>query len=44
SPRSRNPRISGGRARRSVPSPRLEPPIASWALSPARGRRCSFRE
>ncbi|MCI36385.1 hypothetical protein A2U01_0057608 [Trifolium medium] len=33
SPRSRYPRKSGGRARRSVPSPRLEPPIASWALS-----------
>ncbi|MCI91724.1 hypothetical protein A2U01_0113018, partial [Trifolium medium] len=28
-----NPRISGGRARQSVPSPRLEPPIVSWALS-----------
>ncbi|MCI37859.1 hypothetical protein A2U01_0059086, partial [Trifolium medium] len=25
--------MSGRRARRSVPSPRLEPPIASWVLS-----------
>ncbi|MCI75687.1 hypothetical protein A2U01_0096956, partial [Trifolium medium] len=32
-PGSRLPRISGGRARRSVPSLRLEPPIASWVLS-----------
>ncbi|MCI73259.1 hypothetical protein A2U01_0094523, partial [Trifolium medium] len=32
-PRSRHLRISGGRARRSVPSPRIEPPIASWVLS-----------
>ncbi|MCI35861.1 hypothetical protein A2U01_0057082, partial [Trifolium medium] len=32
-PRIRHPRISGGRARCSIPSPRLEPPIASWVLS-----------
>ncbi|MCI94374.1 hypothetical protein A2U01_0115672, partial [Trifolium medium] len=32
-PRSRHPWISGRQARRSVPSPQLEPPIASWVLS-----------
>ncbi|MCI64988.1 hypothetical protein A2U01_0086246, partial [Trifolium medium] len=32
-PRSRLPRIGGGWARRSVPSPRLESPTASWVLS-----------
>ncbi|MCI83531.1 hypothetical protein A2U01_0104807 [Trifolium medium] len=32
-PRSRYPWMGCGRAHRSVPSSRLEPPIASWVLS-----------
>ncbi|MCI74827.1 hypothetical protein A2U01_0096091, partial [Trifolium medium] len=32
-PRRRHPRISGGRTRWNIPSPWLEPPIASWVLS-----------